>query len=186
MVPLGISSKASSNPLFSWRIPLAIPRCSWRTRMALPRCSQQVLVPPCGRDRPPPSAHLLLVALPCSQIQESGFTNTNQLVPSEELAGKYAPLPQGNCLQISLVGKKWRRPPVCRAPPANLGFSHSEGESLRKGEKKRLGRRSSPQNGRFGGRATYCECSEELSIDQARIHGGPDNSLLGPGRRGIS
>ena len=126
MVPLGISSKASSNPLFSWRIPLAIPRCSWRTRMAVPRCSQQVLVPPCGRDRPPPSAHLLLVALPCSQIQESGFTNTNQLVPSEELAGKYAPLPQGNCLQISLVGKKWRRPPVCRAPPANLGFSSSQ------------------------------------------------------------
>ena len=63
---------------------------------------------------------------------------------------------------------------------------HSEGESLREGEKKRLGRSSSPQNGRFGGRATYCECSEELSIDQARIHGGPDNSLLGPGRRGIS
>ena len=126
MVPLKISSKASSNPLFSWRIPLAIPRFSWRTRMGVQRCSQQVLVPPCGRDRPPPSAHLLLVALPCSQIQESGFTNTNQLVPSEELAGKYAPLPQGNCLQISLVGKKWRRPPVCRAPPANLGFSSSQ------------------------------------------------------------
>ena len=30
------------------------------------------------------------------------------------------------------------------------------------------------------------EGTEELSIDQARIMGGPDNSLLGPGRRGIS
>ena len=55
---------------------------------------------------------------------------------------------------------------------------HSEGESLRKGEKKRLGRRTSPQNGRFGGRATSCECSEEQTIDQARILGRPDNSLL--------
>ena len=58
------------------------------------------------------------------------------------------------------------------------GEVHSEGESLRKGEKKRLGRRSSPQNGRFGGRATSCECSEEQTIDQARILGRPDNSLL--------
>ena len=57
-------------------------------------------------------------------------------------------------------------------------LSHSEGESLRKGEKKRLGRRRSPQNGRFGGRATSCECSEEQTIDQARILGRPDNSLL--------
>ena len=50
---------------------------------------------------------------------------------------------------------------------------HSEGESLRKGEKKRLGRRSSPQNGRFGGRATSCEGTEEHTIDQACILGRP-------------
>ena len=65
-------------------------------------------------------------------------------------------------------------------------LDHSEGESLREREKKRLGRNNSPQNGRFGGRATSCEGSEEQTIDQARILGGPDNSLLGPGRRGIS
>ena len=67
-----------------------------------------------------------------------------------------------------------------------LGLDHSEGESLCGGEKKRLGRNNSPQNGRFGGRATSCEGSEEQTIDQARILGGPDNSLVGPGRRGIS
>ena len=64
--------------------------------------------------------------------------------------------------------------------------THSEGESLLEGKKKRLGRNNSPQNGRFGGRATSCEGSEEQTIDQARILGGPDNSLVGPGRRGIS
>ena len=51
---------------------------------------------------------------------------------------------------------------------------HSEGESLCGGEKKRLGRNNSPQNGRFGGRATSCEGSEEHTIDQARILGRPD------------
>ena len=63
---------------------------------------------------------------------------------------------------------------------------HSEGESHLEGKKKRLGRNNSPQNGRFGGRATSCEGTEEQTIDQACILGGPDNSLLGPGRRGIS
>ena len=69
---------------------------------------------------------------------------------------------------------------------AGTNLGHSEGESLLEGKKKRLGRNNSPQNGRFGGRATSCEGSEEQTIDQARILGGPDNSLLGPGRRGIS
>ena len=41
------------------------------------------------------------------------------------------------------------------------------------------------KNGGFGGRAASCEGSEEPRIDQARILGGPDNSLLWPGRRGI-
>ena len=50
---------------------------------------------------------------------------------------------------------------------------HSEGESLRGGEKKRLGRNSSPQNGVFGGRAASCEGSEEHTIDQACILGRP-------------
>ena len=69
---------------------------------------------------------------------------------------------------------------------AGTNLGHSEGESLLEGKKKRLGRNNSPQNGRFGGRATSCEGSEEQTIDQARILGGPDNSLVGPGRRGIS
>ena len=51
---------------------------------------------------------------------------------------------------------------------------HSEGESLREREKKRLGRNMPPQNGVFGGRAEACEGSEENTIDQARILGGPD------------
>ena len=69
---------------------------------------------------------------------------------------------------------------------AGTNLGHSEGESLLEGKKKRLGRNNSPQNGRFGGRATSYEGSEEQTIDQARILGGPDNSLVGPGRRGIS
>ena len=77
----------------------------------------------------------------------------------------------------SLVGSEERRE-LGRMGEGLSAGGHSEGESLRKGEKKRLGRRSSPQNGRFGGRATSCECSEEQTIDQARILGRPDNSLL--------
>ena len=60
-----------------------------------------------------------------------------------------------------------------QAPGGSDSLPHSEGESLRKGEKKRLGRRSSPQNGRFGGRATSCEGTEEHTIDQACILGRP-------------
>ena len=63
---------------------------------------------------------------------------------------------------------------------------HSEGESLRGGEKRDSEEIVLLKNGVFGGRAASCEGSEEPRIDQARILGGPDNSLLWPGRCGIS
>ena len=77
------------------------------------------------------------------------------------------------CFFVGAFGRQLE--PVSPCPPLHSVNSshHSEGESLRKGEKKRLGRRTSPQNGRFGGRATSCEGTEEHTIDQACILGTP-------------
>ena len=52
-----------------------------------------------------------------------------------------------------------------------LRATHSEGESLREGGKKRLGGNMHPQNGDIGGCEASCVASEDYTIDQARILG---------------
>ena len=56
-----------------------------------------------------------------------------------------------------------------------LRATHSEGESLREGGKKRLGGNMHPQNGDIGGCVASCVASEDYTINQLRTLGGPDH-----------
>ena len=54
-------------------------------------------------------------------------------------------------------------------------WTHSEGESLREGGKKRLGGNMHPQNGDIGGCVASYVASEDHTINQLRTLGGPDH-----------